>query len=286
MEKLTYTNTRGESITFGGPPFHLISVGGLGDVAANVQRQKSPFQDGSTRVGSTLQERVIPIEFLIVGDNYSEVSERRIQLSRVLNPGLDEGILRYENDHVVREIRAGAESVPFFPDGSGNRIDEMQKGLVTLVASSPHWQDVNPTNIKLGDYVPNFSFPFSFPVSFATRGDMKNIVNEGHAPTPVEITFRGESINPQITKLDTGETIRIKRTIPAGYSLVITTYFNNKSAKIISPEGVIEEALGYLDLSLNWSFFLLDVGENRLSFITEGGEPDVFIEYKNLYLSV
>ena len=286
MEKLTYTNTRGESIAFDGPPFHLISVNGLGDVAANVQRQKSPFQDGSTRIGSTLQERVIAIEFLIVGDNYSEVSEGRILLSRIFNPGLDEGILRYENDHVIREIRAGAESVPFFPDGSGNRIESMQKGMVTLVASSPYWQDINPTNIKLEDYVSAFRFPFHFPVRFATRGDTRMLVNEGHAPTPVKITFRGESINPQITKVDTGETIRIKRTIPEGYSLVITTDFDNMSANIIAPDGVITDAMGYLDLSLNWSFFSLDVGENKLTFITEGGKPDVYIEYRNLYLGV
>ena len=86
--------------------------------------------------------------------------------------------------------------------------------------------------------------------------------------------------------MSTGETIRIKRTIPAGYSLVITTDFNNKSVQIIAPDGVATDAMGYIDLDLPWSFFSLDVGENQLSFITEGGKPDVFIEYKNLYVGV
>lgn len=286
MIKLNFTNTRGQTVELYGAPYRLYKVEGLGDVEADIQMQKSPFQDGSTYTDALLMNRYITLELKIEGRNEVELAENRRLLSGQFNPKLGPGILQYTDESGPKQIYAVAESVPTYPDGSTNRGRTFQKALLFLVCPNPYWQDVNPTNIKLEDYVSAFSFPFHFPVKFATRGDTRVLVNEGHTPTPVKITFRGESINPQITKVSTGETIRIKRTIPEGYSLVITTDFDNMSAKIIAPDGVMTDAMGYLDLSLNWSFFSLDVGENKLTFITEGGKPDVYIEYRNLYLGV
>ena len=132
----------------------------------------------------------------------------------------------------------------------------------------------------------NFHFPFSFPVHFAVRGDLGIIDNTGHMPAPLKITFRGPATNPTITKINTGETIKIKRFIPDGYALVITTDFDNQSAEIVAPDGVSEDAMGYLDLSVDWSFFMLDVGENRISFITDGGSPEVYVEYRTQYVGI
>lgn len=284
MHKLTYTNSQGESIVFSHrPPFILSKFEGLGDVEAEVQRQKSPYQDGSTHTDTILQERFIVLEVTILGNSHDDVSAKREQLSRVLNPKL-KGKLVFENGRVTREIEAFSEHVPKFPSGGENRGSSYQISLINLVCPNPFWQDINPTNIKLEDFVANFAFPFSFPVSFATRGDTRVLVNTGHVPTPVKVTFVGESINPKITKINTGEFIKVNRTIPAGYSLVITTDFGNKAVEIIAPDGVATNALGYIDLDT--TFFSLDVGENQLSFITEGGQPDVYIEYKNLFVGV
>lgn len=280
MQKITFINARGESVEIGYQfPFFLNKIEGLGDVDAEIQTSKSPFQDGSEPIDVLMNERVIPIEMAIL-KNFE--TNRQI-LSRIFNPKLGEGLLIYENGFVKRQIRAISEHVPKYPD---ERPRQSQKAIIDLFCANPYWEDINPTNVKLEDFVSNFSFPFSFPVSFATRGDTRTLINEGDVPTPVKITFRGESVNPKITKLNTGETLRIKRTIPDGYSLVITTDFNNKSVQIIAPDGVKTDAMGYIDLDLPWSFFSLDVGENQLSFITEGGKPDVFIEYKNLYVGV
>ena len=283
-EYLEYTNSRGASVRFGGGSFcGLVSVEGLGDVGAVIQTQSAPFQHGATFIDALLEQRFISVEFIVRGENYGEVAKRRADIARTLSPLNGLGTLKYVNGGIARDIYAIAEGVPAFPDGEA-RGERWQRGLLTFVAPSPYWQDVEPTNVKLEDYVSNFSFPFSFPVSFAARGDMRTLINDGHAPAPVKITFRGESINPKITKVDTGEFIRVKRTIPAGYSLVITTGFNDKAVKIVAPDGVITNAMGYIDLGS--TFFSLDVGDNRLSFITEGGQPDVYIEYKNLYLGV
>lgn len=282
MQKLIYTNSLGESVELSHrPPFLLTSIDGLGDVDANIQMQKSPYQDGSTYVDSLLQERFISLQVSIIGKSKENVSALRERLGRVFNPKLA-GLIIYDNGRVRRQIYAYSEHVPKYP--SGERIGRTQVCSINLVCPNPFWSEEHPTNIKLEDFVANFSFPFSFPVSFSIRGDSKVLVNNGHVPTPVEITFRGESVNPKVTKNSTGEFIRINRPIPIGHSLVITTGFNEKAVRIVDPYGNEMNAMGYIDL--NSTFFSLDVGDNQLSFITEGGNPDVFIEYKNLYLGV
>lgn len=281
-EKLTITNSNGDSVVLSHrPPFLLSKIDGLGDVDAEVQMSSAPFQDGSTHIDTLLEPRFVEMQVSILSDSRGGVSAMREQLARVFNPKLSLLIL-FENDRVARQIKAVSEHVPKFP--SDNRGSRFQIALVNLVCPTPYWQEVNPTNVKLEDFVSNFRFPFSFPVSFAARGDMRTLINTGHVPAPVKIIFRGESINPRITNLRTGEFIRVKRTIPEGYSLVITTGFDNKAVRIVAPDGVETSAMGYIDLSS--TFFSLLVGENQLTFATDGGKPEVYIEFRNLYLSV
>ncbi|MDX8367862.1 phage tail family protein [Cytobacillus sp. IB215665] len=284
MQTVTFTNSRGQSVELKNiAPFVLSMIEGLGDVESVTQTQKSPFQHGTTYIDSELESRFIPIEISIVGTNESDISEKREYLSSVFNPTLGKGILRYENSRIVREIVAVSEHVPIYPSGD-SRTHNYQVAVVDLICPDPFWCDVNPTNIKLEDFVSSFRFPFSFPVRFATRGDSRVLVNEGHVPTPVKITFRGESINPKITNQTTGKFIQINRSIPKDYTLVINTAFGNKTIEIIAPDGVTTNANGYMDLASE--FFQLEVGENKINFITEGGKPEVYIEYKNRYLGV
>lgn len=282
-EYLEFTNARGEAFRFGGSACGLVSVEGLGDVQASVQMQKSPYQDGSTLIDTVLEPRYITMEFILRAKDYAGVRQGRSDMARVLSPRLGVGLLKYVSGGTERVIYAVAESVPAFPDGEA-RGERWQRGMITLVAPNPYWQDINPTVTKLQDFVGNFFFPISFPASFSIRGDEKNLLNEGHAPTPIKVTFRGEAVNPMITKVSTGEFIRIKRTIPAEHSLVITTDFDYRTVRIVDPYGNSESAMGRFDPG--GTFFSLDVGENNLKFITSGGNPEVFIEYRNLYLSV
>lgn len=277
MQRVTFTSSLGETIELYQSPFFLNEIEGLGDVSAEIHSQKSPGQNGSMAIDYLLEERYIPIEVIILKD----LEANRELISRVFNPNLGPGRLTYQNNIVRREITAISEHVPKFPD---ERPRRGQKAMIDLVCNNPYWEDPNLNNVKLEDFVSSFSFPFSFPVSFAIRGDMRTLLNEGHVPTPIKVTFIGEAVNPKITNLTTGEFIRINRTIPKDYKLVITTDVNHKSVKIIAPDGIETNAMGYIDLDSD--FFSLDVGNNQLSFITDGGTPEVYIEYRNLYVGV
>lgn len=284
MQRIIFTNSRGQSVELkSSAPFLLQSIDGFGDVDADIQTQKAPFQDGSTYIDSVLQERPISLEVVILADK-STLLEKRQYFASVFNPKLGKGVLRYENGETIREIEAVPEGIPVFPSGRENRGPTFQKALINLICPNPFWMDTNAQNIKLEDFVAHFRFPFCFPVRFASRGDSRVVVNDGDVPAPIKVTFRGEAINPKITNLTTGEFIKVNRSIPSGYSLVINTEFGRKEVKIIAPDGVEENAFHYIDLES--TFFLLQVGENKLSFITDGGRPEVYVEYRSRYVGV
>lgn len=290
MEKLTFTNTKGEYVTFDGPPFYLVSVGGLGDVNANTQRQKAPFQDGSTHIGSVLDERIIPIEFLITGDTYADISESRTRLGRVLNPKLNNGILRYENGFVIREIEVSAESVPFFPDGSGNRTEVIQKGLVTLVASNPYWRSEKEHIEQLVTFSGGLTFPLILPTILGNqKSDAKSriIVNEGDSQTPIEVTFEGPATSPiRIENETTGKYIEVAQSLLNGEKLWISTAFGKKRVDKINIDGTKVNAFNYINLQS--TFFQLEPGNNLLNYSTgeDYEKAPVTIKFYPRYLAV
>lgn len=86
--------------------------------------------------------------------------------------------------------------------------------------------------------------------------------NEGDFPTPPAIIIRGPSSNPTITKVNTGEVIRVATEVPTGQDLMI-----NVSEKTVKLNGV--SIYGSYDQSVS-SWFQLDPGDNELS-LTGGG---------------
>lgn len=283
VQKLIFTNSKGQSVELGNSaPYILSTVDGLGDVVATNQTQKAPYQDGTTYIDTVMEERFITLQVGIVTNG--NISNDRQSFASVFNPKWGEGTLRYINNDSVKEIKAVPDHVPIFPSGSENRTKNLQITIVSLLCTNPFWQGVTPQNFKLEDFIANFRFSFRFPVHFSTRGDTKELINKGDVPTPIKVTFKGDAVNPKITKVDTGEFIKVNRTIPSDYQLVLNTAFGNKEVKIVAPDGVEENAFHYIDLDS--TFFLLDVGSNKVSFITEGGKPEVYVEYKNMYLSV
>ncbi|WP_324730275.1 phage tail family protein [Lysinibacillus fusiformis] len=285
IEKVTFTNSRGQSIELSNRrPFLLQSVEGKADVGADIQIQKAPYQDGSSYIDSLLQPRSITLNVSILAYSQDGLIQQRQLLASVFNPKLGPGKLVYSKGKVQREINAVVENVPVFAIGSENNGMRFQRTIINLLCPSPFWEDINSENYKLEDFVSNFRFSFHFPVRFATRGDSKILINKGDVPTPIKVEFRGPVVNPKITNLSTGEFIKVNREIPKGYKLILETSFGNKRVEIIGPDGIVQNAFHYIDLAS--TFFNLDVGENRFAFITDSGSPEVYVEYKHRYLSV
>lgn len=284
--QLKFTNSRGESITFNsvGSPFGANNITGLGDVDADIQTQTSPYQDGSTLIDVVLNPRPISFDSVIFGTGDTDISNKRKRLSKVFNPKLGEGVLELRYGDNVFMIKAVAEHVPTFGTGFQNRGRRHQVALIDLICPNPYWEEVISTVVKLEDFVSNFRFPFRFPVRFASRGDVKVIVNEGHVNTSIVAEFRGEMDNPKITNQTTGEFIKVNQSIPPDHKLIIKTSADEMSVDIVGPDGETQDVFGHIDLDS--TFIKLVVGENKLSFLTEGGKPEVYIKYKNKFIGV
>jgi hypothetical protein len=284
MQRIIYTNAQGQSVELkSSAPFLLQSIDGLGDVDADIQTQKAPFQDGSTYIDSVLQERAISLEIVILADK-STLLEKRQYLASVFNPKLGKGVLRYENGETIREIEAVPDGVPAFPSGRENRGPTFQKVLVNLLCPNPFWK--SPEITEEPTFEPLFQFPFEGVFEIGIQRDKRIIVNDGDAPAPLYIEFFGPAVNPIIINRTTGEFIKVNQTLQEGEVMKIDTTPGRKSVYFVQPDGTERNVFNWIDL--NSSFFQLVVGENEIEYSADSDIQGaiVNISYRKLYNAV
>ena len=156
-KKVTFINAIGESVELFRQPLFLTKIEGLGDVDATIETQKSPNQDGSTHVYTTMNERPITMEIEILED----LREWRYNLSRIFNPKLGPGTLIYENGYVTKSITAQSEHVPTFPDVRPKRT---QTALIDLICHDPYFRDAEDTRTDVAFWTPMFEFPLDLDI--------------------------------------------------------------------------------------------------------------------------
>ena len=246
---------------FDGVFFGLVSVEGLGDVSADIQTQKSPYQDGVTYLDSILEPRYVSVEFIVRGKDYADVRTKRVLLTKAVNPKVGLGTLRYISGDTVREIPAVAETIPFFPDGD-NRGERWQRGTISFLCPDPYW--LSEQIKEEPTFTPLFEFPFEGEFEFGMQLDERIINIEGDVSTPIQVDFYGPALNPTITNETTGEFIRINRQLNEGEYLRIDTSPNNKSVEFVNSAGVATNVFNWIDLAS--TFWELQVGENKVTY--------------------
>ena len=298
MAKLKYINSNNKSIVLGNTkPFVIISVDGLGSPENAIYTQKSPFQDGVTVTGSTLEFRNIVIEGKIIDRNRVNRQAYRNRLLQAFNPKLD-GKLIYESVDFKRQIECKVEQAPYF---ASNSEQSYQDFSISLIAPSPFWKDIKESSIDLVTWIPNLEFvdgegfgteqtPSSWietspdnegfeefesgfgigiPVEFGYRltKQIVEIENVGDVEAPIRVIFRalGDVVKPYIQNIETYEMLRINRTLQAGDVLEITTGFGNKNVYLNG-----EKAHHYLDF-LNSTWLQLKPGINLIKYGADDG---------------
>jgi len=282
MEKIIFINSKGQSVELGNDgPFILTKIEGTGAVNVNIQSQKSPFQDGETYLGNTLEPRSIPIEIMVLGENETDIVSKRGKLLQIFNPKLGQGRLIYEFGNIKREIKAIPELAPVFPH-AGDFSDTMQPGLIQFYCSNPFWIDEFETSEEIVTWIGGMKFPLRLPTRFAMKGSKKiNVINNGDVETPVRIEFKGPATNPKIINHITEEYIKVNRTLLTEDILVITTEFGNKRVEING-----QNVFNWIDL--NSTFWQLEVGDNIIEYTSddEVESSSVKIVYKNRFIGV
>lgn len=287
IEKFTFTNSREESIEIGNSaPFIMLSNDGTGSGEAEVQMQKSPFQDGSTLVDALIDVRNINIQMVIQANDQADLYEKREQMVRILNPKLKTGILKYNYGSGEKEIEATVETAPVFLSGPGNRTESSQRAMLSFICPNPFWRSIDVFDEEMADWVGGLEFPLEIEeegLELEREGNNRvDIVNEGHVPTPVQIFFFGPAVNPRIENETTGEFIQVNETLDQGDVLLIdTSRGQNKRVEING-----ESAWSLIDrLSVFWQ---LDVGVNTIAYSADTGigTARVLIQYRNRFAGV
>lgn len=282
MEKVTFINSMGQSIQLGNEePFILTKIEGTGAVNVDIQSHKSPYQDGVSYQGNTLDPRLLSIEVMLIAEDIEEMMANRRRLLSIFNPKLGEGTLIYEIGGIKREIKAISELAPVFPDDK-NFKDTMQEGLIQLFAPNPFWMDEFETSEEIITWIGGMTFPLRLPTKFSMAGPkIVNVINDGDVETPIRLEITGTATNPKILNRSTGEYIKVNRTLLSGDALVITTEFGNKRVELNG-----KNVFHYIDLSSK--FFNLEVEDNVIELTTEdvNDNVNVKISYYNRYLGV
>lgn len=289
MEKAIFVNSRGQSVILGdNAPFILTKIEGTGAANVNIQTQKAPFQDGETYIDNMLEPRAVAIEIMILADNEKEMVENRRKILQAFNPKMGQGTLIYEYGEIKKEIKGISELAPVFPDVDDFK-DTMQPGLIQLYCPEPFWLDTFIESEEMADWVGGFGFILQLPTMFAGRSSRQNKVihNGGDVDTPIIFEFLGAATNPKIVNADTGEYIKINRTIGDNEKLIITTEFGNKKV-ILKNTTTEEETNAFSWIDLGSTFFQLKPGDNQLTYDADEGKENakVWIRWRNRYVGV
>ena len=279
--KLTYTNSRGESIELGNEkPYLLITADGVGAVDTDVQMQKAPFQDGRTHIDTLLEPRSISISIMALSEN---INATRAELARVLNPKLA-GKLRYEYGSQIKEADVQVEHGPDFVTGRSNQGPTYQRAIINMVCPSPFWEDImeSTTQIAIGG---GLIFPMNFPLTFATVAEAAEINNGGDVETPVRIIVYGPATNVTVENETVDKKITIDKELAEGERLEIVTTFGSKKVELIKADDTRENAFHYIDLESE--FWNLAVGENIVRLSGDVDEDAVMrIYWTNRFVGV
>lgn len=282
-EEIIFTNNKGESLRFNNnSTFFASDIRGIGDVDANVQMQRSPYQDGATHVDSILLPRDISFEVMILGVDHNDVSKKRAHLARIFNPKLGLGLFEYKTGTVSRFINAVPETVPRYPGGIDNRSRSHQLAMVDLVCPNPYWK--SPKTVEEPTFEPLFQFPFEGTFELGIQRDQRIIINNGDAPAPLQVEFYGPATNPKITNKTTGEFIKINQKLLDNEHMKIDTI--DKSVFFVDENGSERNVFNWIDLDS--TFFKLEVGENEIEYTADSNIQGavVNISYSELFVGV
>lgn len=283
MQKLTFVNAKGESVTFGNTkPFILSNIDGTGAPPANIRTTKSPYQDGSSFSDVHLTERVVTLTGAVMAKTREEMYVLRRKLAQILSPKLGRGRLIYTNDSRSYMIRAIPEESPVFKERHANN----QLFIASFYCPNPYWMDENETVKALKFEEGGFSFPLRLATHFAFSSYRGIFTNSGDVETSVQVQYQGPAVNPIVINETTGEFIKVNYELSETDVLHINTAFGNKRVEVVNEDGTRTNVFHWIDLDS--IFFQLAPGKNTLrydsDFEADRERAKVTIYWNNRYV--
>jgi len=259
---ITYTNTGGESLTLRqSKPFFLTKLDGTGTTRQTVNTFQAPEQDGAFFISSALDMRNITLEGTVVADTPDEAYELRRRLLYVFTPK-KQGMFFYRGKQIPCVVEEAALTA-----SSRERAPNF---FISLLCPSPFFETPDEVRVELAAWESKFEFALEIPpsgIEFGVRQPSQIITvdNIGDVACGCKIVFKalGTVQNPEIMNVDTGEYIRINKTMAAGEEIHVYTHFAGK--RIVNLVGQAEQnAFHFLDVGS--TFIQLAAGRNVLRY--------------------
>lgn len=292
IEKLIYTNERGETIEFShASVYHTNEVSGLSNIRNAIYSINSMGQDGDTYLGNRIQSREIEIVGSIATRNKDETVTLRRRLNHVLNPQIG-ATLTYVYGDFKRVIDCRVDNAPVY-----SRKAIFQDYTVQLVCHNPFWREEAESKTDIASWIGGFEFPEplgleipmeeGWEIGYREPSLIVNVYNGGDVKSGVRIDFRalGTAVNPSLLNIDTQEFIKVNYTLEAGDVLSVSTYYGQKEV-FLKTGGQTIDAFRYLDPDS--SYIQLEVGDNLFRYDAESNVAglEVSIYHNNQYLGV
>ena len=267
---------------------YLIEEGGIdwGTIETNHSTFQYPTQIGVYKTSTQLGTREPSITGWIVGKTISEIEDKKLVLSKTVNPLQD---IRIVADGYYLE-GVPATTVKFSSSYKENN-EVMCKYLIQVFCPFPMWNRVSEIGVSIADTQGMFGFPLIFKPEGNIFGLRKNslftdVYNYGAIEVGMQLTLvaRGVVNNPMVMNIKTKEYIKINKTLQEGETVVINTSKGERSVMGVSPNGVKSSYFSYFDYDNSW--LQLPVGTSTFTYKTydsDGNEDDT---YKRLDVNV
>lgn len=265
IPKVRYENDIG-SVTFnsGAPGAYIEKVTSYGAQNVEFQTTKS-----NREIGEVLQhQNVSPKTITLKGSINGKSDGLREQLNHVLAP-LAKGRLIYNDEYEMEVYVKSSPDIDRQPYGA--------KFSFSLYAPFPYWRNTERKNRVLVGYEPQFMFPWNisdpnpFYLSKAAQVGYVTVTNEGEAPVGWTISFLALSAvkNPYVQCVDTGEKVRVLKTMAENEMLTISTEGEELTVALTAADGTVADGFEYLDIDS--VPFRLSLGENHIKTDAEEG---------------
>lgn len=290
----TITCKRGDmAISFGeqpDSPYFLTDADGLYVAEADVNVSENTFDDGGIYQSSRIKKRNIVLTIQDRGtDDHIAVRNALLNLFLPQNRGRltikendgdseSEKVIDYYTEQVISD---GKNSSRTF--------------TISLICPDPYFYDPYDKCVQMANYAAMFTFQHSFLSAgeeFGSRSkakskNIRNITGADAIGLTMELVINGAVTNPSITRIESGETIRIGTSskplsLVYGDLLTVTTGSGNKHT-YLTRSGVRTEINQYL--SSGSSFFELHQGDNTIGYDAESGVSniEVSVSYRMRY---
>lgn len=254
---------------------------------------KYPGQMGESLMSTSLGTRDVKIIGWVVATTELEMTSLKNSLNTFISPQepidllYESYILRFSPDNTVR-----------YSVNISENNEVICKFQITGVAHDPLFKDSSENHLLFATTQGMFHFPLVISpdldeggVIFGARTDslIADVINKGAVPTGIRVVFkaRGTLINPKLIKIDTQETLSIKKVLVAGEEVEINTNIGSKY--VIGRLSEVSEYTNYFVYrTLDSKWLNLQPGKNSFRYDADEGidNLEVFIYFQDKYLEV